>query len=164
MAAQGQSKEQVWQSATKIRAAYGQSVQYSLNVLISYLQTYADPNTVLVFLGDHQPSSVVTSDQFGRDVPITIVSHDPAVLNRVSGWGWTPGLRPAPQAPVWPMSAFRNRFLTAFDAPQTAPSVSTASPVSPASSGARGATAAGPPTASTSTNSARSSTRAAVAQ
>ncbi len=28
--------------------------------------------------------------------------------------GLAGGLRPGPQAPVWPMSAFRDRFLTAF--------------------------------------------------
>ena len=28
--------------------------------------------------------------------------------------GWQAGMLPSPQAPVWPMSAFRDRFLTAF--------------------------------------------------
>ena len=28
--------------------------------------------------------------------------------------GWTAGMRPASTAPVWRMSAFRNRFLGAF--------------------------------------------------
>jgi hypothetical protein len=36
------------------------------------------------------------------------------VLDRVAGWGWTDGLRPAADAPVWRMDAFRDRFLTAF--------------------------------------------------
>jgi len=39
------------------------------------------------------------------------------VLRRISGWGWNPGLRPDPNAPVWQMSAFRDRFLTAFNSP-----------------------------------------------
>ena len=56
----------------------------------------------------------MTSGSTNRDVPITIVAHDQAVLDKVSSWGWTPGLKPGPQAPVWPMSAFRDRFLTAF--------------------------------------------------
>jgi hypothetical protein len=47
-------------------------------------------------------------------VPISIVAHDPAVLQRIAGWGWTDGLRPGDAAPVWQMSAFRNRFLAAF--------------------------------------------------
>jgi hypothetical protein len=71
---------------------------------------------VLVFLGDHQPGPVVAGDGASRDVPITIVAHDPAVLDRVSGWGWQSGMNPSPSAPVWPMQDFRDRFLTAFAA------------------------------------------------
>ncbi|WP_236788183.1 sulfatase-like hydrolase/transferase [Amycolatopsis sp. GM8] len=115
MPAQGLQLPEAWSSPANTRAAYGQSIQYSLNTLISYLQTYGDENTVMVFLGDHQPNTSVTgSDGASRDVPITIVAKDPKVLDRVSSWGWTPGLRPDPHAPVWPMSAFRDRFLAAF--------------------------------------------------
>jgi hypothetical protein len=32
----------------------------------------------------------------------------------VSSWGWQDGMLPSPTAPVWPMDAFRNQFLTAF--------------------------------------------------
>jgi hypothetical protein len=49
-------------------------------------------------------------------VPITIIAGDPAILDRVESWAWTPGMRPEPSAPVWPMDAFRDRFLTAFSA------------------------------------------------
>ena len=48
-------------------------------------------------------------------MPISIIAHDPKVLKRIGGWGWKAGLRPSPNAPVWPMSAFRDRFLAAFD-------------------------------------------------
>jgi hypothetical protein len=83
------------------------------------VETYGDNNLVLVLLGDHQPASMITGQTANRDVPITIVAHDPAVLDRISGWGWQDGLIPSPQAPVWRMDAFRDRFLTAFG-PQTA--------------------------------------------
>jgi hypothetical protein len=53
-------------------------------------------------------------------VPVTIVAKDPAVLDRISGWGWQHGLNPGPQAPVWRMDAFRDRFLTAFGRPGSA--------------------------------------------
>ena len=69
---------------------------------------------MLVFLGDHQPAPIVTGPNASRDVPITVVARDPAVLDRVAGWGWQDGLRPGPDAPVWPMDTFRDRFLTAF--------------------------------------------------
>ena len=34
-------------------------------------------------------------------------------MDRIGGWRWQDGMLPSPQAPVWPMNAFRNRFLTA---------------------------------------------------
>jgi hypothetical protein len=128
MPGKGQDRAAAWQNPETVRKAYVESVQYTLNSLITYVQTYADPNTVLVVLGDHQPASVVTTNKFGRDVPITVIAHDPKVLDRISGWNWTPGLRPAPQAPVWPMSDFRDRFLTAFGAQQPGAPATGASP------------------------------------
>ncbi|WP_187398635.1 sulfatase [Micromonospora sp. WP24] len=96
------------------RTGYRRAIAYSLATLISYVETYGDEDLVLVFLGDHQPAPVVTGPDAGRDVPITIVARDPAVLDRIADWGWQDGLRPGPDAPVWPMNAFRDRFLTAF--------------------------------------------------
>ena len=61
-----------------------------------------------------QPASIITGDGASHDVPITIVAKDPSVLARVADWHWDAGLKPSAQAPVWPMEAFRNRFLTAF--------------------------------------------------
>src|SRR5262249_7036841 len=104
----------VWRNLTRIRTAYQNSIDYSLNALISYVEKYGDKNLVVVFLGDHQPAPLVTGKDSSRDVPITIVAKDPAVLKQISGWGWQEGLRPHPNAPVWKMDSFRNRFLTAF--------------------------------------------------
>jgi hypothetical protein len=50
----------------------------------------------------------------GHDVPISVIARDPAVTDRIASWGWQDGLRPTPDAPVWPMDSFRDRFLTAF--------------------------------------------------
>ena len=101
----------------RIRTAYLHSIEYSLSTVISYVQTYGDDNLVLVFLGDHQPASVVSGDGASHDAPITIVARDHTVLDRISGWGWQDGLEPAAQAPVWRMDTFRDRFLTAFGPP-----------------------------------------------
>ncbi len=109
----GEAPESVWKDPAKIRDAYRDATDYSLKTLISFMQHYGDDNTVLVFLGDHQPP-VVTPQGAVHDVPITIVAKDPKVLDRISGWGWTDGLHPAARAPVWKMDSFRDRFLTAF--------------------------------------------------
>jgi hypothetical protein len=103
--------------SARVRAAYMQSIEYSLNSLISYVQTYGDDDLVLVFLGDHQPHSVVAGATDSHSVPITIVARDRGVLDRTAGWGWQDGLKPGPDAPVWRMDAFRDRFLTAFGPP-----------------------------------------------
>jgi phosphatidylglycerophosphate synthase len=106
----------LWGDHDRVRGAYGRSIEYSLNALYSFVQRYGDDDLVLVVLGDHQPSTIVTGlhPELSHDVPISVVAHDPAVLDKIAGWGWEDGLRPSPQAPVWPMSAFRDRFLTAF--------------------------------------------------
>ena len=117
MAEEGESEGVVWRDRAKVRTQYERSIAYSLNSLISYVETHGNDNLVLVFLGDHQPAPIVTGEGASRDVPITIVARDRAVLDRISGWGWQDGLKPAPDAPVWRMDAFRDRFLTAFGSP-----------------------------------------------
>jgi hypothetical protein len=108
-------------SRSRLREAYRRAVEYSLSTLISYVQEYGDDDLVLVLLGDHQPPPLITGAGAGRDVPVTLVARDPAVLDRIAGWGWDPGLNPGPRAPVWPMDAFRDRFVTAFGPPGSAP-------------------------------------------
>ena len=44
----------------------------------------------------------------------TIIAQDPDVIRRIAGWHWQPGLRPKPNAPVWRMDSFRNRFFDAY--------------------------------------------------
>jgi hypothetical protein len=47
-------------------------------------------------------------------VPISIISKDATVFEAIGGWRWHDGMLPAPDGAVWPMSAFRDRFLDAF--------------------------------------------------
>jgi hypothetical protein len=84
-----------------------------MSTIVSYVQHYGDDKLVVVLLGDHQPP-VVTGEGATHDVPISIIAHDPKVMDDIAGWNWQDGLLPSPQAPVWPMNAFRDRFLAAF--------------------------------------------------
>jgi hypothetical protein len=108
------SEGDIWPSPTRVKAAYGNSIEYSVGSLISYVQHYGNKNTVLVLMGDHQPATIVTGPNASHDVPITVVAKDPAVMRRISGWGWQSGMLPSPNAPVWRMDSFRDRFLSAF--------------------------------------------------
>ena len=98
----------------RVRAAYGQSIEYTLSALVSFVQHYGKRNLVLVVLGDHQPAKIVSGENPSHNVPISVIAHDSAVLDKVAGWGWENGLLPSPRAPVWSMDAFRNRFFRAF--------------------------------------------------
>ena len=64
--------------------------------------------------GDASPRSLASGPDASHDVPITIAAKDPAVLDRIAGWGWQDGIRPDSDAPVWKMDAFRDRFFAAF--------------------------------------------------
>jgi phosphatidylglycerophosphate synthase len=103
------------------QASYARSIRYSLSSLVSFVRNAHDPNLVLVVLGDHQPNSLVSGTGVSHDVPISLVAHDPRVLHRIEGWGWTPGLHPASNGVRWPMDAFRDRFLGAFGSTPSGP-------------------------------------------
>ena len=94
---------------------YARSIQYSLHSLVSFVRHAHDKKLVMVVLGDHQPNTNVSGTGVSHDVPISLIAHDPLVLDRIRSWGWAPGLRPDADGPVMPMDHFRDRFLSAFD-------------------------------------------------
>jgi phosphatidylglycerophosphate synthase len=114
MPARSQSPITVWRNASTVRQFYGRSIQYSLRALTSWVTELNDPNLVLIFLGDEQPSSIISGDWANHVVPISIVARDPSVFRQIASWHWQDGLLPGPRAPVEPMDAFRNQFLGAF--------------------------------------------------
>ncbi|WP_188113380.1 CDP-alcohol phosphatidyltransferase family protein [Nocardioides humilatus] len=100
-----------------VKELYGRSIQYSWQTLVSWLTVDPDPDRVLIVLGDHEPHSYVSGDADypgGHDVPISVITQDPAVARRIASWQWEPGLSPSQDAPVWPMSDLRDRILTTF--------------------------------------------------
>lgn len=110
----GEEPGKVWRDFGRVRTEYRRSIEYTLSALLSYVATYGDDDLVVVLVGDHQPAPLITGAGASRDVPASIIARDPSVLSRLSGWGWHDGLRPGPDAPVWPMDTFRDRFLAAF--------------------------------------------------
>jgi hypothetical protein len=119
MPAQGLTPRVAWRDEETVRRLYGQSVQYSLTALVSWVTRLHDDNLVLVVLGDHQPATTVSGAGANHQVPIAVVAHDPAVLAGISSWHWEDGLLPSPSAPLWRMDAFRDRFLAAFSTTRT---------------------------------------------
>ncbi|MFE6175531.1 sulfatase [Streptomyces sp. NPDC056464] len=111
---EGTDPKEVWQDPERVRTEYRRAIEYSLHSLTEWVERYGTDDTVLVFLGDHQPVPTVTAGSTSKDVPVTIVARDPKVLDRIADWHWTDGLKPAENAPTWGMDRFRDRFMTAY--------------------------------------------------
>jgi phosphatidylglycerophosphate synthase len=112
--ARSETAPTVWRNANNVRQWYGRSIQYSMNVLTSWVTELNDPNLVLILLGDHQPHTIVSGPGADHEVPISIIARDPSVFKQIAPWHWQNGLLPGSQAPLEPMDAFRNQFLHTF--------------------------------------------------
>ena len=70
------------------KVAYGRSIQYAMGSLISFVRHYDDKNLVLLLMGDHQPATFVSGQDATHNVPVSIIAHDPKVMDQIAGWGW----------------------------------------------------------------------------
>ena len=95
MPEQGEPSDVVFRDPDAVRRVYGESIEYTMETLVSFLEQQPDPDLVLVVLGDHQPHSYVSGDDAGHDVPISVIARDPEVMRRIAGWDWQGGLLPA---------------------------------------------------------------------
>ncbi|GAA0575919.1 hypothetical protein GCM10010172_70820 [Paractinoplanes ferrugineus] len=116
MAAKTLSRNTLWSNKPKTRDQYAKSIGYSVDNLISWATRYGNQNLVVVMFGDHQPIPLVSGENASHDVPVTIIAHDPKVLDRLADWHWADGLRPTAATPVWRMDQFRDKFFTAYRA------------------------------------------------
>jgi len=104
----------VWSNTNTVRQYFGQSIQYSMTALTSWVTELNDPNLVLFLVGDEQPHSTVSGPDPDNYVVASIITRSPAVLSQISSWHWQDGLLPGPSAPFEEMDAFRNQFLNTF--------------------------------------------------
>jgi phosphatidylglycerophosphate synthase len=113
--AESESAAKVSSNNNTTKQFYGQSIQYTMTALTSWVTELHDPNLVLIMLGDHQPHTSVSGAGATHNVPISIVTRSPSVLKQMSSWHWQNGLLPAPSAPLEPMDAFRDQLLNTFN-------------------------------------------------
>ncbi len=111
----GESPAELWRDLDLVRERYRQALDYSLRSVAAFLNRREPQSTLAIVLGDHQPARFVSLDPEGRDVPVHIIGPR-ELVDRLAPLGWTEGLLPAADAPVWGMEAFRDRFLDAFSA------------------------------------------------
>lgn len=114
----GPSPETLWTDKDRVRDQFRQSIDYALRTIGEFAARRAGKNPPLIIvLGDHQPAVFVSGTDTNRDVPIHIIG-DPETIQALDHWGWSQGMAPSRNSPVWRMDAFRERFLNAFSAPR----------------------------------------------
>jgi hypothetical protein len=97
-----------------LHPAYVGQIAYAYDWLGGWLARPRPRPETVVLLGDHQPASSVTGAGARWDVPVHIVSADPALLARLVAMGFRPGVTPPPE-PIGPMHALTTMLTAAFD-------------------------------------------------
>ena len=97
-----------------MRPNYVRMFEYTYRWLGGWLQRPEPRETVYVLVGDHQPAASVSGEGASWDVPVHIVSRDPALLARFVAQGFTPGTEPARQ-PLGRMHDLTTMLLRAFE-------------------------------------------------
>ncbi len=95
---------------------YLQSMRYQHAWLADFLRHQAPRPLVMIVVGDHQPAALVSGRGASWEVPVHVVSEDPALLQRLLGSGFVAGLKPSAKA-LGNMPALTSVLLNAFDAP-----------------------------------------------
>ncbi len=73
---------------------YLQMMDYMYTWLGHWMRGPEPRDTVYVLVGDHQPAANVTGEDASWDVPVHVVTRDPALLARFIAQGFKPGLEP----------------------------------------------------------------------
>ena len=95
---------------------YLASMGYQYAWIADYLRHRAPRPLVMVIVGDHQPPALVSGRDASWEVPVHVIGDDPALLQRLLGSGFVPGLTPRRQT-LGSMPVLTSVLLNAFDAP-----------------------------------------------
>lgn len=109
----GEDYATLWQDTEAMRRNYGPAIDYSLQAASGFARRYLGRNlprgdhALMMILGDHQAAPAIIGDTPGRDVPLHVISDDPALLRGFIDNGFRPGMfPPGPQAAI-PMEGMR---------------------------------------------------------
>jgi Sulfatase len=99
----------------QVNQAFAASIEYSIDVVVEYLLRETDDNTLVIVLGDHQPRAPIADmHKDSWEVPVHVLSRNPALVEGFAALGYTPGITPSPDAPEVPMEGFLLHLLKAL--------------------------------------------------
>ncbi|MGQ7243498.1 hypothetical protein ACUN9V_08520 [Salinicola sp. V024] len=123
----GEDYASLWHDTEAMRRNYAPAIDYSLQAASGFARRYLGKealgkkapgkndsdkgdrgdHTLMMILGDHQAAPAIIGSKPGRDVPMHVISDDPALLEGFIDHGFRPGMfPPGPEAAI-PMQAMR---------------------------------------------------------
>ncbi|WP_110667994.1 hypothetical protein [Salinicola halophilus] len=103
----GEDYAKLWQDPDEMRDYYAPAIDYALATVGGFARRYVDDHTLLIVLGDHQAAPAVIGRRPGRDVPIHVISGDPALLEGFLKAGFRTGTLPPGPESARPMETMR---------------------------------------------------------
>ena len=109
----GETPASLWKDPERVRQHYIRAIDYALAVAVEYAVQHVSDDALLVVLGDHQAAPLITGDNAPRDVPVHLISGNPALLEPflkagdVTLPGFRRGVRPEMTSVAAGMDAFR---------------------------------------------------------
>jgi hypothetical protein len=104
-----------WGLSGDVVRAYTAAVTYEMKVMEGYLSNFVHDDSLVIFVGDHQPHQLVTGpDQLTWSVPIHVVSRNPEMIEPFLKRGYIPGMVPTQPLPHVGMERFMEEFLADF--------------------------------------------------
>ena len=110
----GERPEELWLDQERVREHFALSVDYALGAMASYAEHFADEHLLLIVLGDHQPAPLITGEGVSWEVPVHVISGDPALVEPFVAWGFERGPVPGRLHPERGMDRFRDWFVRAY--------------------------------------------------
>lgn len=83
-----------WRDTDRLRSRYPHALAYSLEAVFEWAARDLPEDALLIVLGDHQASPLITGHAAGPDVPVHFVSADAAVVSNLALSGARDGLVP----------------------------------------------------------------------
>jgi hypothetical protein len=107
---------------THLGESYVGAVRYFFDTFADFLRRRPDEHCVVILLGDHQPASSVSGEGASWDVPVHVISSNPAILAALRARGFAAGLTPSGAA-LGDMHQLAQWLLAAFNDPTAAVTV-----------------------------------------
>ncbi len=104
-----------WGLSGEVTTAYNAAITYEMQVMEGYLTNYVKDDTLVIFVGDHQPHQLVTGpDNLTWSVPIHIACRNPDLVAPFIRRGYEHGMVPTHPLPHVGMERFMEEFLSDF--------------------------------------------------